>query len=71
MYIYIYIYVHALQGKVFEFPTLEWNTFFEMFEKKQLFEGDWFDMHDSWMPHLKDDNLLWLDNPFKCNVNNN
>ena len=49
------------QGQIFEFPVLEWREFFDIFKNKQLFEGDWFDMHESWVPHLKDPNVLWLE----------
>ena len=47
--------------KFFDFPEIAWEKFFQLFQKKQLFEGDWYDTNTSWVDVMGgQDNFLWL-----------
>lgn len=48
-------------GGAFGFPSVTWEKFYELFQDKQLFEGDWFDMNRSWMEQFAGkDNFMVL-----------
>lgn len=53
------LYKH--EGKRFQdFPDIEWDLFFKLFEEKQLFEGDWFKTVQSYIKYRDNPNFLFM-----------
>ena len=48
------------KGKILNFPPIDFNHFFKLFQEQQLFEGDWFDTTLSFLPYVNNDNFLFL-----------
>lgn len=55
-----YHFLYNTKGKHLNYPSVEWNTFYEMFKAEQLCEGDWFDTVQSYLPLISLPNVLTL-----------
>ncbi|CAI4223219.1 unnamed protein product [Auanema sp. JU1783] len=53
-------YHHNRNFKIYNFADGDFNTFFDLFLSGQLAFGDYFDHILTWLPHINDDNVLFL-----------
>ena len=51
---------NTLGAKHQQFPHIEFNDFFKLFQEGQLFEGNWFDTTLSYLPYADNNNLMFL-----------
>lgn len=53
-------YFHNRNFKIYDFAQGDFDVFFELFASGQLAFGDYFDHLLSWLPHIYDENVLFL-----------
>lgn len=53
-------YFHNRNFKIYDCANLDFDVFFELFATGQLAFGDYYDHLLSWLPHIHDENVLFL-----------
>lgn len=53
-------FFHNRNFKIYNFEHGEFSTFFELFLTKKIAFGNYFDYLLSWLPHIDDENVLFL-----------
>lgn len=51
---------HNRNFKIYEWSNGDFDTFFELFMSSQLGFGDYFEHLLSWLPHIYDENVLFI-----------
>jgi hypothetical protein len=51
---------HNRNFKIYEWCDGDFDVFFNLFLKGELGFGDYFNHLNSWLPHINDDNVLFL-----------
>ncbi|MFH4977388.1 hypothetical protein AB6A40_004097 [Gnathostoma spinigerum] len=53
-------FFHNRNFKIYDFEFGDFSTFFELFCSDEIAFGNYFDHLESWLPHISDENVLFL-----------